>query len=409
MEKVIICLAALAIAHGSALAITTEPDSTEYVKVEDILVSDDTHRVITNPWSSNWFVFADGGVNAFWGDKPVGKFGDRLTPQFNIGVGKWIVPGFGIDFQFTGFRSKGDKGVEGIYTYYSPVYYDKDGKPYWKEKIKWWDLNISALFNITRLIYGYEGYNSPRLKNQFIASIGIGATHHYGLPYGSANEWSCRVELQYSRFLTKAKAVSIDVKLRGLFYETKYDGVFNHQTFDENVSLNLGLTYYFNPRGWDRYTQRTTIYKQYNLARIQELNDEINRLRSMPVAPETQNLGIVEALKDVVTFPYLVNFVIDRVEVVNRERVNLGFVAEMMKATPDQRYLITGSADKYTGSVARNKWLGENRAKNVYTILTEEFGGPEEQLELRDLGGIDNIFYDDPQLSRSAVITRIDE
>ena len=43
------------------------------------------------------------------------------------------------------------------------------------------------MFNLTRLIGGYEGISSSKHLNQFIASIGVGATHHYDLPYGSAN------------------------------------------------------------------------------------------------------------------------------------------------------------------------------------------------------------------------------
>lgn len=78
----------------------------------------------------------------------------------------------------------------------------------------------------------------------------------------------------------------------------------------------------------------------------------------------------------------------------------------MIKATPEQKYLICGYADKYTGSVKRNVWLAEHRAKNVFKVLTEEFGVPADQLVLDDKGGVDNMYYDDPQLSRSVIITK---
>ena len=142
---------------------------------------------------------------------------------------------------------------------------------------------------------------------------------------------------------------------------------------------------------------------------FRELNEEINRLRNMPVKEETQNIKIAEVLKEVVTFPYLVNFVIDKVDVVNRELVNLKVVAEMMKATPDIRYLVTGYADKHTGSVKRNEWLAKHRSENVYKVLTEQFGVPASQLILDDKGGVENMYYDDPQLSRSAIITIYEE
>ena len=143
-------------------------------------------------------------------------------------------------------------------------------------------------------------------------------------------------------------------------------------------------------------------------AEIARLQNELDDAIAKASAPaETVVVNQMDA--DLITFPYLVNFVIDKVKVVNRERVNLKVVADMMKATPDQKYLICGYADKHTGTVARNIWLAENRSKNVYKILTEEFGVPASQLILDDKGGVENMFYDDPQLSRSAIITKYEE
>ena len=171
--------------------------------------------------------------------------------------------------------------------------------------------------------------------------------------------------------------------------------------------MNIGCTYYFKERGWKRSVTNTTYYVEDHTT-INQLNEEINRLKEEQAkAPVIAAVPVTN--QNLITFPYLVNFVIDKVKVVNREKVNLRVVAEMIKSTPDQKYLICGYADKYTGSVKRNIWLAENRAKNVFKILTEEFGVPEEQLILDDKGGVENMFYDDPQLSRSAIITRYEE
>jgi outer membrane protein OmpA-like peptidoglycan-associated protein len=143
-------------------------------------------------------------------------------------------------------------------------------------------------------------------------------------------------------------------------------------------------------------------------AEIDRLQKELDIALAKASAP-AEKVVVNQMDADLITFPYLVNFVIDKVKVVNREKVNLKVVADMMKATPNQKYLICGYADKHTGTVARNIWLAENRAKNVYKILTEEFGVPESQLILDDKGGVENMFYDDPQLSRSAIITKYEE
>ena len=67
-------------------------------------------------------------------------------------------------------------------------------------------------------------------------------------------------------------------------------------------------------------------------------------------------------------------------------------------------YTIIGYADKGTGSKTRNERLSKARAEAVYDCLVKEFGVPEATLNVAYEGGVDNMFYDDPRLSR-AVIT----
>lgn len=392
---------------GTINAQTAQPvDTTDQYKlintvVEEQRIAGNDHQVISNKFKDNWFVLADVGVNSFWGDyNKKSKFGARLTPQFNIGAGKWFLPGYGVKLQFTGFGSRAQKWVEGDYTY-GEALKDADGNSYWNEHIKWFNVNVDFMLNLSRLIKGYEGNDSDKLLNQFYLSIGLGSTFPFGFE-GSANDFATHVELQYSRFFSEKKNFSLDVKLRSILQTTQFDGVCE-QFLDDNYSLNIGVTYYFKERGWKRTVSNTTYYVE-DYRKINELNKEIASLKAAPVP-----VVVEKVTPELITFPYLVNFVIDKVAVVNRERVNLRVVAEMMKATPDQKYLICGYADKYTGSVKRNIWLGENRAKNVFKVLTKEFGVPESQLVLDDKGGVDNMFYDDPQLSRSAIITRYEE
>lgn len=385
-------------------ALSVEQFSVVNTSVEERSVVSSNQQVITNFLKDNWFVVGDAGVNAFWGDFTVGKLSTRLTPQFNIGFGKWFVPGFGAKVQFGGFSSKELKSVETVNTRGGETYYDGNGNPYWAERIKWCDFNVDLMFNISRMIKGYEGIGSSEMMNQFIASIGLGGTHHYDIPLIS-NVVSGHFELQYSRFFSEKKDFSLDVRLRSIFYGTDFDRV-NKTFLDENISLNVGLTYYFKKRGWERTVADITYYVEDRTA-INQLNAEIDRLKNTPVPVDTIVVG--QGVSELITFPYLVNFVIDKVEVVNRERVNLKVVADMMKATPNQKYLICGYADKHTGTVKRNIWLAEHRSKNVYKILTEEFGVPASQLILDDKGGVDNMYYDDPQLSRSAIITKYEE
>ena len=135
-------------------------------------------------------------------------------------------------------------------------------------KTNWWDLSINGIFNISRLIAGYEGYNSSRLMNQFWLNLGLGAVHHMGLTgTGSDNEWSGHAEFQYSRFFNKKKNFSIDLKARALVYQTNFDLEYGNRAysankFDANIGLAVGFTYYLG--GTKRNTWKTagqTIYK----------------------------------------------------------------------------------------------------------------------------------------------------
>jgi len=225
--------------------------------------TDDKYRVVTNRFRHNWWVYADFGIHTFRGDwSGNGKFKETVSPDFTVGAGKWFTPGFGIKGQFGLGNSKGFTEIWTPYAVGSkenPLMKD-DGTPYWKLKTRWWDINANVVFNISRIIFGWEGYDSDERFNQFMLSLGIGGVHHignfdgWGEPYGGPhNEWYGNVELQYSRFFRKDKAWSLDVKLRGRFYETHYDlSPIAGRRWDFNAGLNIGATYYIKRRGWER-------------------------------------------------------------------------------------------------------------------------------------------------------------
>ena len=124
-----------------------------------------------------------------------------------------------------------------------------------------------------------------------------------------------------------------------------------------------------------------------------------------------KSVGVKEKIVEkasILTYPYFVNFDINEVNVVNRERVNLKNVADMMKDAPaGTKFNVVGYADKATGSAERNAWLAENRAKNVYNTLINEFGVPAGMLVLDSKGGVDDMFYNSNELSRAVIISKV--
>ena len=101
----------------------------------------------------------------------------------------------------------------------------------------------------------------------------------------------------------------------------------------------------------------------------------------------------------------LVVFPIGKSTLSNQARANIGILAEVIKQGDSSIiYTITGYADAGTGSKEINERLSKERAEAVYNCFVEEFGVDKAQLKLDYKGGVDNMFYDDPRLSR-AVIT----
>ncbi len=257
MKKAMIPIMALLLVGGAASAQTVVSDTVRGEAMVQPQPTDDHYRVVTNRFWDNWFVTASVGYHAFLGDYgSVGDFGGLLSPDFKVGVGKWFTPGIGAKVQFGMGNSKGYSKEHTMFAQGGQLT-TSDGTPYWETKMKWLDFNVNAMFNLSRLFCGYEGKDSKRLMNQFIASVGLGALHHYGID-AQRNEWSGHFELQYSRFFSRKKNLSLDVKAQAMVYQTNFDAVTlksngeDSRWFDSNVGLSVGLTYYFKKRYWER-------------------------------------------------------------------------------------------------------------------------------------------------------------
>ncbi len=84
----------------------------------------------------------------------------------------------------------------------------------------------------------------------------------------------------------------------------------------------------------------------------------------------------------------MVHFDIDSYKVREEDYEALAAVAQVMRANPDLRIVVTGYADK-TGSEVYNNILSYRRAKAVVDVLVNQFGIPRERLILR-YGGENN-------------------
>lgn len=391
-------LAALALAaSGTAMAQEAQTvqngDFTETVEY-----STDKFKVETNRFWSNWFISAGGGVNLYFGDhdKQV-KFGKRLAPAVDVAIGKWFTPGIGVRFAYSGLSVKGATQT-GIHSTGEEVP-GKGGYGYWltKQKFNFFNFHLDAMFNVSNLLFGYN----PNRVYSLSPYVGLGVMKTNDTP--KATEIAGHFGLLNSFRLCDALDLNLDI--RGTLVSDAFDGENSGRGGEGMLTATVGLTYKFKKRGWD---------KAKTVVRID--NRAINALRQQLADAEAENDRLKRALaegnrqkaKEIVTkaSANLVTFPIGKATLSNEARANLSLLAEAIKAGDKSVvYTITGYADAGTGSKRINERLSKRRAEAVFNCLVKEFGVSESQLRVDHKGGVDNMFYDDPRLSR-AVITK---
>lgn len=365
---------------------------------ETVEYSTDKFKVETNRFWSNWFVSAGGGVNLYFGDhdKQV-KFGKRLAPAVDVAIGKWFTPGIGVRFAYSGLSVKGATQT-GIHSTGEEVP-GKGGYGYWltKQKFNYFNFHLDAMFNMSNLLFGYN----PNRVYSLSPYVGLGVMKTNDTP--KATEIAGHFGLLNSFRLCDALDLNLDI--RGTLVSDAFDGEAYGRGGEGMLSATVGLTYKFKKRGWD---------KAKTVVRID--NRAINALRQQLADAEAENDRLKRALaegnrqkaKEIVTkaSANLVTFPIGKATLSNEARANLSLMAEAIKSGDKSVvYTITGYADAGTGSKRINERLSKKRAEAVFNCLVKEFGVSESQLRVDHKGGVDNMFYDDPRLSR-AVITK---
>lgn len=371
-----------------------------YDTTEEVMYDNDKYKVETNHFWDNWFVSAGFGGQVLFGnhDKQV-KFFDRIAPALDIAVGKWFTPGIGVRLMYSGLSVKGATQKEGhgeFPTHSTGVDVPgKGGDGYWlmKQKFDFYNLHLDALFNMSNILCGY---NEKRVYN-CTPYIGLGWARVWESP--QSMEVSANVGILNSFRLNDALNLNLDI--RGAYVSDRFDGELGGRWGEGIWSATVGLTYRFKQRGWGR--SKTIVRTHDRQRELKAMQDKLNDMQAQLAQRKRDSITVVRTL----AAANFVIFKIDTWDLTNESRVQLGLFAETIKkADPNAVYIITGYADKGTGSVERNVILSKNRARVVYECLVNEFGVPKKQLRVDHKGGVDNMFYNDPRLSR-AVITRI--
>jgi outer membrane protein OmpA-like peptidoglycan-associated protein len=289
---------------------------------------------------------------------------------------------------------------------------DKE-EPYNRADGKWNDnhlmaqkgsyLNVFALAhaNLMNMFGGYK----PNRFYEIDAYAGGGVIFGFG-DSGNVHDASFNAGLMNTfrlsdkiRLLLNIRGALIGDAFDGEVYTnepTKTHWLANHK-FDGIFGATLGLTCNLGKDGgkW-RLAERTSVY-QYDKEIVDKIVKEYVEVEKEVAKPEVPEVW------------FHINFIVDRWDISKKELININAVADLIKSTPNTKYLVCGYADKQTATPAHNLMLSENRANAVYNALVNEFGVNPDQLVKDYKGGVDYMFYNMKELSRCTMITSIKE
>ena len=322
---------------------------------------------------------------------------NSMTPAVNISAGKLISPVWGVRGMVSGFNQK-------LFTDFhanDPKFTSAELK---KNVVT---LRAEGLVNLSAAFAGYNperkfeayAFMGPALqlakaeiggdedmKALISGSLGLGAA------YNINSNWALNLEV------------------RGEVAESAF-GDYSSTVANGLVGATVGATYFFGGKNFVKVT---------NEALLVAANGDIKKYKELVAAEQASHAATkeelakekakapVEVVKEVevpVAGPRAIFFQIGSAVIDSKGKVNINLAADIMKATPEVKYIVKGYADKATGSAKTNQRISDKRAEAVYNALIKA-GVSESQIEWKGLGGQANMYDNSRALTRVVVIEK---
>lgn len=393
MKKITLLAAACALFAAPAMT----AQETQYVE-------DANQGYVMNSFKDNWFITLQGGVNVNFSKYDVAReLSDRFAPNASLYIGKWFTPVFGgrIGADWLYLKGNGPEGAPG----YLNDEHRTDG--YYKTRQMAVGPTFDLMVNLTNLFCGYK----PGRWYNLTVYGGGGAYYIVNRTNKSNGEHGWHTSDGVLTFrggiinsFNVSKQVQLSLDLRASAYDAPIESADNRTNFD--LQAYLGVTYLFNNSEWHHpvvpvcppVQNCDAVVARLNTAdtRINELENSLRECMNRPAEVTT-----VEAEGPLATIYYPIN-----VYRLTREDNNvLTAIANVMKANPNTKYVLTGWADNCTGTPEYNETLRHNRVNGVYDKLIK-LGVPESQLTATvNNGSLSNLEPADQFVSLDRAVT----
>lgn len=297
---------------------------------------------LTNQLGDNWFVNLGGGINLFY-DNSDWAVGGAL----NINAGKWITPAVGARVGYNGIS-----GMDGLFSY----------------------IHADALWNISNAIGGYK---ETRLWD-FVPYL------HAGLIVDkpvAGKEWAAGAGLL--NIIRLSDRIDLTLDVRGNTYK-RYSRA-GYISVAVGFSVNLGKTNFTRAANWhnpeDVAALEAAAASAAALAAANAaLEAEKEDLKKANDELAGKNSDLEKALEDATGLkevgPAAFYFEIGKTTLSAKELEHLDFYLKNVLPHVKGKTVsvITGSADKKTGSAKRNQYLCEKRAEYLQNLMVEKYG-----------------------------------
>ena len=401
---------------------------------------------VSSPLGQNWEVSVGLGTQFYLGEEDwQAKFLDWWTfPAIDVNLSKWITPifGFGIDVAGIRFKGLGPNGGDNTFATAGDAV-DASGLAI----NKGWYLNPNFNLNIS-LVNLFAGYRPDR-KYNLIAEVGAGAAISLGW---TKTVWATTMNARLRNQIKLNDKLKLDITLGGAFVGDDFDGesyatsVAEGTPNNDNIGLDGifgvtgGITYAFNfskkaaaagaiasaaaAGAWVSMADveeekkaevaaqeaKTAEVAQDNAKKDEELAAAKKAAEEAEAARAAAEKALAEAQAAAGKYSDLdvnayVNFLIGTSTISNREMINVENVAKLINAMPNEKFVVTGYADKATGSAKRNAKLSQARADAVYKALTQKYGVNADQLTVESRGAVAPFLFGENALSRAAIVS----
>ncbi|WP_321426215.1 OmpA family protein [uncultured Bacteroides sp.] len=337
----------------------------------------------------NWFIQGQiGGQYTFSENHKAASFGDKISPNAALGVGKFFSPEVGARVQLGGWTSS---------NYMNNGTYD----------VKYLNGNVDALFNMTNIFLPYK---EDRVFN-LIGILGIGYVHGFkdsDENLHATNSISPRIGLQADFRLSNAWSVNLEANgnlLRDDFNNQEKFGC----SYDGTLNVLAGVTYRFGRRGFATVNPADENLINSLNNQINEQRDQIKELKACcekkQAAVEPQYVAPQKTENKRPDLSAAVIFGIGKSNIDPNQEVNLYNTVQYLKQYPDAKVTISSYADKKTGTAKFNQELSKKRSESVAKILKEKYGIAEDRINIINNGDKEQPYPDNNDWNRVSIFT----